>query len=207
MSKSDVKAWQRTMRDEGFYSGRIDGDFGAGTRRASFEAANLKEAAPSGFANLTMINQKATRNRPITRNLREKIIASVATVFGPTATVAVYSGGQDRKGHGSRRTGSPRHDDYGDGGRAADCYIYVDGEKLVGVELAKLGQYWLAKGYGACGLEMATGGIHLDEWVTPPKGGGMFWTYKYSNNKRWGRKVRAMLEAGNRGVMPNVWAK
>jgi hypothetical protein len=30
----------------------------------------------------------------------------------------------------------------------------------------------------------------------------MFWTYAYSDNKSWGKTVRAMLEAGSRGVFP-----
>jgi len=200
--RKDVKIWQRALRDAEAYLGAIDGDFGKGTRRASFEAANLKEAQPSSFADVTMINHKATRNRPITGSLRAKLAASVVAVYGPTATIAVYSGGQDRKGAGSRRTGSVRHDDYGGGGKAADCYVYVEGRKIYGVELAKLGQYWLGMGYGGVGLEMATGGIHLDEWVKPPKGGGMFWTYKYSDRKPWGATVRAMLEAGHRGELP-----
>lgn len=75
-------------------------------------------------------------------------------------------------------------------------------KRCVGIELAKLGQYWLAKGLGGCGLEMATGGIHLDEWVKPPKGGGSFWTYPYSDGKPWGAEVRAMLVKGHRGVAP-----
>ena len=95
-----------------------------------------------------------------------------------------------------------RHDDAGKGGRAADCYIYVKGSKISGIELAKLGQYWLAKKYGGVGLEMATGGIHLDNWVTPPPGGGMFWTYSYSDRKPWGSAVRAMLVKGAQGRLP-----
>lgn len=200
MSKQDVKIWQRVLRDAGAYLGPIDGSFDAGSRRASFEVANIKETVePRLFANLTMINQKATRNKPITANLRAKLAASIVEVYGPTATIAVYSGGQDRKGKGTRRTGSVRHDDYGEGGRAADCYIYIAGRKIFGIELAKLGRYWLAMGYGGVGLEMATGGIHLDEWATPPKGGGLFWTYKYSDRKPWGASVKAMLQAGVRG--------
>lgn len=206
MSKSDVKIWQRALADMGLYSGKIDGDFGPGTRRASFEAINEGDATEvpthRGLASLVMANQRATRNKPITRNLRDKLVAAATEVYGATAKVVVYSGGQDRRGQGRRRTGSVRHDDYGRGGRAADCYVYVDGRKISGVELAKLGQYWLAKGYGACGLEMASGGIHLDEWTSPPSGGGMFWTYDYSDGKSWGKKVRAMLEAGARGELP-----
>ncbi len=205
MSKQDVKIWQKALRDGGFYSGRIDGDFGAGTRRASFEAIAPwhKTGAVAGpTAELVMTNQNAIRNKPITENLKRKLIKAVTDVYGTGCRISVYSGGQDRKGHGKRRTGSVRHDDYGNGGRAADCYIYLRGRKLFGKELAKLGQHWLASGYGACGLEMATGGIHLDEWTTPPKGGGMFWAYKYSDGKPWGEAVRRMLEAGARGEFP-----
>ena len=203
MSKRDVKIWQRALRDGGLYSGLIDGDFGAGTRRASFEAINTADAEQSGFSStLVMINHSATRNRPITDSLNLTLIKAVTAVYGPDCRIAVYSGGQDRKGQGKRRTGSVRHDDYGHGGRAADCYIYVQDRKIFGKELAKLGQYWLAKGHGSCGLEMATGGIHLDEWTTPPAGGGLFWTYKYSDSKPWGAAVRRMLEAGAHGEFP-----
>ena len=205
MSKKHVKDWQRVMQGKGFYSGEIDGDFGPGTRRASFEAIGEPALAMIDLLDgveLRMSNQNAIRNKPITENLRQRLLSSVKAVYGPDCKIVVYSGGQDRHGHGSRRTGSVRHDDYGQGGRAADCYIYVGGKKIVGIELAKLGQYWLAKGLGGCGLEMATGGIHLDEWTTPPKGGGPFWTYDYSNGKPWGAEVRAMLVKGARGVMP-----
>jgi hypothetical protein len=205
MANRDVKTWQRALRDGGYYTGLIDGDFGAGTRRASFEMINFprqKTGIDPVTANLVMVNQNATRNRPITENLKRRLIMAVTSVYGPGCRIAVYSGGQDRKGVGARRTGSVRHDDYGHGGRAADCYIYVKGRKMFGRELARLGQYWLASGYGACGLEMATGGIHLDEWTSPPRGGGMFWTYKYSDSKSWGAAVRSMLAAGARGEFP-----
>lgn len=206
MSKTHIKKWQRALKADGTYTGKIDGLFGLGTLRASFEASNLKEAIedPSqpGQAELVMINQNATRNQPITENMKVKLVDAATAVYGPDTKVAVYSGGQDRRGHGSRRTGSIRHDNYGQGGRAADCYVYVANRKISKLELAKLGQYWLAKGYGCCGLEMATGGIHLDEWTTPPSGGGMFWTYKYSNRKSWGAQVRRMLADGARGKLP-----
>jgi len=201
MDNLDTKVWQQALRDMGLYSGAIDGDFGAGTRRASFEAL-AKGLIPQNASKLVMTNQSATRNRPITENLRDKLITAVTAVYGSNCKIAVYSGGQDRQGQGNRRTGSIRHDDYGQGGRAADLYVYVAGRKIFGEELAKLGQFWLAAKLGGCGLEMATGGIHLDEWTSPPPGGGMFWTYAYSDNKSWGKTVRAMLEAGSRGVFP-----
>lgn len=160
-----------------------------------------------GLATVKMDNQLATRNRPITGNLMQKLASAAGAVYGHGTQVVVYSGGQDRKGHGSRRVGNTiRHDDYGQGGRAADCYVYVNGQKQSGVALARLGQYWLASGYGAVGLEMKAGGIHLDEWTTPPPGGGMYWTYRYSDGKSWGRTVKSMLAAGAAGRMPEVTA-
>jgi hypothetical protein len=76
------------------------------------------------------------------------------------------------------------------------------GKRLTGTRLARLGQYWLANRLGGCGLEMAGGGIHLDEWTTPPKGGGLFWTYPWSDAQPWGAEVRGMLAAGAKGIMP-----
>ena len=38
-SDRDVKIWQRALSEMGLYSGLIDGDFGDGTRRASFLGA------------------------------------------------------------------------------------------------------------------------------------------------------------------------
>lgn len=208
MSKKDVKIWQRALKGNGLYSGLIDGDFGPGTKRASFEAINYSYGVAvhqqDGEAALVMANYSSTRNKPITHRLERRIIAAATAVYGSACRVEVYSGGQDQKGEGSRRTGSVRHDDYGEGGRAADCYVYVKDKKISGVELARIGQYWLAKGYGSAGLEMATGGIHLDEWTTPPKGGGLFWTYKYSDRKPWGKKVLAMLVAGSKGEIPDA---
>jgi hypothetical protein len=49
---------------------------------------------------------------------------------------------------------------------------------------------------------MAVGGIHLDEWKKPPKGGGMLWTYPYSDGKSWGAQAKQMLVAGNNGKKP-----
>ena len=206
MIDRDVMEWQTVLKRKGFYSGSIDGDFGPGTLGASFEALGVDPEAESLRADrvsLAMSNQAAIRNRPIKRSLADSLMRAAGEVY-PSGRVElmVYSGGQDRRGHGTRRTGSIRHDDYGNGGRAADLYVYVDGKKLTGTDLARLGQYWLAKGLGGCGLEMATGGIHLDDWTTPPPGGGMFWTYNYSDGKPWGAQVRAMLADGATGRMP-----
>lgn len=157
-------------------------------------------------ATLSYSNQNAIRNKPCTANVERRLVSAVTAVFGPSCTVSIYSGGQDRLGQGNRRTGSVRHDDFGNGGRAADVYVYDEnGAKLKGLTLAKLGQYWLASGFGGVGLEMAVGGIHLDEWTTPPQGGGMYWTYAYSNNQSWGAEARRMLRRGVNGEFPELF--
>ncbi|WP_375553409.1 peptidoglycan-binding protein [Roseovarius mucosus] len=206
MINRDTLEWQTILKRKGFYDGDIDGDFGPGTLAASYEALGIDPQAAEdahGRVSLVMNNHAAIRNRPITLQLTNNLLRAAGETYDAgQVKLVVYSGGQDRRGHGTRRTGSIRHDDYGDGGRAADLYVYLDGRKLTGVDLARLGQYWLAKGLGGCGLEMATGGIHLDDWTTPPPGGGMFWTYSYSDQKPWGAQVRAMLASGVAGKLP-----
>ncbi len=209
MGSKQIKEWQRHLKSVGAYAGRIDGEFNEGTLAASLEIRSLpaREFAPAKTRspNVVYINGGKIRNRKVTANIEKKLAAAIAAVYGPGHVAKIYSGGQDRKGKGKRRMGSIRHDDYGEGGRAADVYVYrPDGTKVTGLALARLGQYWLAKGNGGVGLEMPVGGIHLDEWTTPPPGGGMFWTYPYSDGKSWGRKARAMLVEGKAGKLPKL---
>jgi hypothetical protein len=111
---------------------------------------------PNNWVSLT--NQGAVRNLPITDTLRSSISSSVEQVFGPGFQAKVYSGGQPRPGEG-RRVGSTRHD----GGNAADVYIYdPDGKRVTGDGLAPLAKHWLSNSLGGVGLEMRGGGIHLD---------------------------------------------
>jgi hypothetical protein len=66
----------------------------------------------------------ATRNKPITNELRG--VLNAAAQAAGIDTIRITSGGQDALGHGTRRTGSTRHDL----GRAADLQCVVAGEAL-----------------------------------------------------------------------------
>jgi hypothetical protein len=154
-------------------------------------------------ATLVYTNQYSTRNRPCTPLLEERLVTAVDATYGPECEIQIYSGGQDRKGVGPNRLGSIRHDDYGSGGRAADVHVFdPDGQQIVALDLARLGQFWLAANFGSVGHEMRGGGIHLDEWVSPPPGGGRYWTYPASDVTDWGATAIAMLAHGAAGHFP-----
>jgi len=227
----EVGELQRRLAELGYYNGAIDAIFGGGTEMAvmdfqrdaqiqvdgragphteamlkTWNTSKKKEAKSEGRAQVVYVNQHAIRNRPSTAYLEVTLATAVYDVYGPDYQAQIFSGGQPRKGTPGQRTGSVRHDDYGEGGRALDAYILnKKGKKLEGLELAKLGQYWLAMKYGGCGLEMAVGGIHLDEWKKPPTGGGMLWTYPYSDGKPWGAQARKMLVDGSDGRKPPLY--
>lgn len=166
-------------------------------------AESVRPSLGATKTQLRYVNQAATRNKPCTANLETHLVAATGAVFGAGCQVNIYSGGQDRKGQGTRRLGSVRHDDFGAGGRAADVHIFdADGHQITGLDLARLGQYWLAHRLGSVGHEMRGGGIHLDEWTTPPAGGGLFWTYDHSNTQPWGAEARRMLMLGHQGIAP-----
>lgn len=161
--------------------------------------------AQSQSSVVSYINQHAIRDRPVTADLEAMLSDAVTAVYGVGSRCEIYSGGQTPKGKVGKRTGSVRHDDSGKGGRAADVYVYgPDNRKVTGLDLVRIGQYWLAKGNGGVGALMSNNGIHLDEWSTPPPGGGMFWTYSWSDRQPWGNRVRDMLITGNAGTMPSL---
>lgn len=71
----------------------------------------------------------ATRNKPIRDNL--KAILSAAADECGIDHIRISSGGQDRLGHGTRRTGSTRHDvDASGKGGAADLEMLIGGKAL-----------------------------------------------------------------------------
>lgn len=230
---AEVQELQEDLAKLGYYVGYIDGIFGGATELAVMDfqkdAGIVIDGRAGGItksklkawtrakkkkkgdmkmerADVVYTNQRAIRNRPVTANLELTLSTAVYDVYGPGHEAQIYSGGQARKGTPGPRTGSVRHDDYGKGGRALDAYIVKKGGKrLAGTELGKLGQYWLASKYGGCGLEMAIGGIHLDEWKTPPRGGGMHWTYAYLDRQPWGAEVKQMLMDGRGGKKPPLF--
>lgn len=223
----EVEDLQTRLRAKGFYAGDIDGKFGGGTEAAVMHFQRdaglqidgvfgpkthaklktwTKPASKIERASVTYTNQHAIRNKKVLPALVDRLAHAIMVVYGPGARGEIYSGGQDRKGRGSRRTGSIRHDDYGLGGRAMDVHVFdVSGKQIVGVDLAKLGQYWLAAKYGSVGLEMAGGGIHLDDWAPPPPGGGLKWQYAYSRRKPYAAEIDAKLEAGVNGIFPDLY--
>ncbi len=154
--------------------------------------------------NVVYINKTATRRKKCTDHLIDSLSTALIFVYGQSHIAKIYSGGQDRKGKGGRRTGSVRHDDYGQGGRAMDVYIYDgEGKKLTGAELAPLVQYWLAAKIGGVGIEMRVGGVHLDEWAKPPRGGGMVWYYDYDAGSADRKAQKKAVRLGQSGVFPD----
>jgi len=152
----------------------------------------IESAMGGATASLRYVNQSATRNMKLTASLESKIQEAVGAVYGPGARADIYSGGQPVSG--PNRVGSVRHNL----GMAADAYIYdANGNRLRGDALAPLGQYWQARKFGGTGLEMGGGGIHLDEWAKPPKGGSMDWSY----GNRTAKQLEA-IRAGQSGIMP-----
>tara|TARA_B100000424_G_scaffold268580_1_gene263652 strand:- start:5559 stop:6290 length:732 start_codon:yes stop_codon:yes gene_type:complete len=146
-----------------------------------------------GFAN-------KTRNKPIKPQLM-KVLQNAARNTG--VNVIIFSGGQDVKGVGTRRTGSTRHDD----GWAADVRVQDASGKnlstngadplmnLFIMNLKKAG----GKGLGAHPGYMGGTGVHVDLWGAS-KGAAM-----------WGAggkgKPPKAIQAAWAGRMPTTTAK
>lgn len=88
---------------------------------AEGRALGDKPAANTNFLRYT--NKGAIRSQPISN----KLSGSMSFLSGMGVTMEVFSGGQDAKGSGGKRTGSTRHD----GGEAADAKFFAqDGHQL-----------------------------------------------------------------------------
>lgn len=141
-------------------SSEVLGAWDQGAEASATQSAGITPGADGPRAPVTYTNQNATRDDPITPELMDKLQRGVAQVYGPGYSAQVYSGGQDEKGHGHKRTGSTRHDR----GKAADVYISdPQGNRIKGDALAPMAQHWLAQKQGGVGMEMQGGGIHLDQ--------------------------------------------
>ena len=97
------------------------------------------EVAPGGDAthfeadNVRYLYTPATiRDRPVDPFLMAQLSEIANDNLPPGTTINVTSGGQMRKGFGSRRTGSTRHDvnEHGFGG-AVDFHLSVNGKKML----------------------------------------------------------------------------
>lgn len=140
---------------------------------------------------LRYTNQNAQRNDPLDAGLENNLQRAVVDTYGPGYTVEVYSGGQENNTDSG--TGSTRHNH----GLAADVYVVApDGKRLSGDRLAPLAQYWQAQGWGGVGLEMAGGGIHLDNHADRARS----WDY----GSRTPGQVAA-ITAGQRGEFPALY--
>lgn len=150
----------------------------------------------AGAGNIRFMNAGATRNKPITADLMGRVSEAIEAVYGKGAIAELYSGGQDARGHGSRRMGSTRHD----GGMAGDFHVRdASGNLISGDRLGALAQYWLAKRYGGVGLEMRGGGIHLDQHSD------RFPYWNYSNaGGQYTEGQRRAIKAGRAGILPDL---
>ena len=107
-------------------------------------------------------------------DLQNKIRQIVKEVYGEKAIATIYSG------MGKTPGGSRRHE----GGKAADIFVEINGKKVTGEELAKLGAAWVTKGKGSAGYGMdrngvPNSGIHLDTFTKDQliAGEGLSWGY------------------------------
>ena len=125
---------------------------------------DIEFAQGSGSGRVRMQNSGATRNKALDSRLMS-VLEKAAEDAG--VDVVVFSGGQDQKGRGTRRTGSIRHDN----GLAADIWIYSDGRRLPTSRENPIVAKFIAacvangaKGIGAGPGYMGGVGIHVDLW-------------------------------------------
>ncbi len=164
MSASPVKNPTPTGNEGHHYTSRASG---------SDNLDDVEFAQGSGKGRVRMSNSSATRNKGLQSNLMS-ILDSAAEAAG--VDVVVFSGGQDVKGQGSRRTGSVRHD----AGRAADIHIYSGGKRLRTDREDPIVANFIAqavaagaKGIGAGPGYMGGVGIHVD--ILGDRAGANYW--------------------------------
>lgn len=159
----------------------VDKDFESRLGR-NVESRTTTILKPVGFTTIKYVNEQAIRNKPVAPELEVKLDVAVSSVLGPGHTVEVFSGGQEKKGTGKRRTGSIRHDvdDLGRG-LAADVKIFDPNGKQVTDKntLDRVRDFWITKNYGSVGTYMPGAGMHFDIWTKEKLLPGManLWSY------------------------------
>ena len=137
---------------------------GEGSNSGADSLADIDFASGSESGRVRMRNSSATRNKALDSRLMS-VLDKAADEAG--VDVVVFSGGQDQRGQGTRRTGSIRHDN----GLAADVWIYSDGQRLPTARENPIVSKFIAacvangaKGIGAGPGYMSGVGIHVDLW-------------------------------------------
>jgi muramidase (phage lysozyme) len=159
----------------------VDKDF-EGRLNRNVESRTTTILKPVGFTTVKYVNEQSIRNKSVAPELEVKLDVAISSVLGPGHTVEIFSGGQEKKGKGQKRTGSIRHDvdDLGRG-LAADVRIYNPSGKQVTDKqvLNKVRDFWLSKNYGSVGTYMPGAGIHFDIWTKEKLLPGManVWSY------------------------------
>ena len=168
------------------------------TRKGSDSLSDVEFASGSENGRVRMANSRATRNKALDSRLMS-VLQQAAEASG--VDVVVFSGGQDQKGRGRRRTGSIRHDN----GLAADVWIYSDGQRLPTDRQHPIVAKFIATcvAFGAKGIGAGPGymngvGIHVDLWGD--RAGARMWGAggKSSNVPSY---VVAAYDVGSRGAV------
>jgi len=156
-------------------SGEAQADWDANMAKY-FNPDGTPKNVASGTGSVSYVQDfaKRTRNKPIKPALMN-ILKRAAEDTG--LRVVIFSGGQDVKGRGTRRTGSTRHD----AGNAADVWVYAgnkqlrtDGDDPRMVAFIAALRRAGAKGFGAHPGYMKGVGVHVDI-VGTATGGSNMW--------------------------------
>lgn len=191
-----------TYKDDVYKAGAQDElspDVGAvdpTTTKAPEEAYKNVPAAQPGYSILKQNQKKLAgiRKRPLQPELARNIDKHILKTFGPGYTAEVYSGGQAKKGTRGPRTGTTRHDE----GNAGDLIIKgPDGKMISQEEYARFGQGWIAEKQGGIGLQMRTGGIHVDQH----KDRAPYWNYD-GKGIPVRKPARQLIQKGLEGEKP-----
>lgn len=123
-----LSAYDRTKRINHATNafGSFSGNAPSNNMQNGDRAQVAQQPSRKGSVKFEYVNAGKIRNKPIQNNLKSAIINAAEQTDG-ISRVVVFSGGQEAKGKGKRRTGSTRHDH----GNSADIYLYDDKNNLL----------------------------------------------------------------------------